>query len=146
MRFFGLGFFVAAAACLSGCGQQPATNAIGHHDGRYLGIGVYPAGDLWPRMVAANRPADAAAATADDDAQIIVVVDSNTGEIRQCGNLSGHCIGMNPWAGALGSGQSAPVALNAHAADLDHAAEVGDSSGAAVNAADAAPATRTGRR
>ena len=65
-----------------------------------LGIGIYPAG----RDVAAAGRAPTAAADAcrarrcDDDEQVIVVVDSQTGEIRQCGNLSGHCIGMNPWA------------------------------------------------
>jgi hypothetical protein len=145
MRLFGLGFFIVASACLSGCGQQPATNTVDHHGGRYLGIGVYQAGTLWSHMVAANRPANGPAATVADDEQVIVVVDSNTGEIRQCGNFTGHCIGMNPWTNALGQGQAAPVPLEAHAGDLAPAAEDG-SHHAAVNAADAAYPSRTGRR
>jgi hypothetical protein len=146
MRLFGLSFFIVAATCLSGCGQQAATNSVGHHGGRYLGIGVYQAGALWSRMVAANPPANGPAATVADDEQVIVVVDSNTGEIRQCGNFTGHCIRMNPWENALGQGQAAPVPLEAHAGDLGPPAEGDDSQNAAVNAADAAPATRTRRR
>jgi hypothetical protein len=46
-----------------------------------------------------------------DDQAIIVVVDSATGEIRSCGDLSGYCIGQNPWKKPLASGQGAPVAL-----------------------------------
>jgi hypothetical protein len=113
------------AACLSACGQQPAynaTEATEHHGGRYLGIGVYPASDLWQHLAAPSRSADPHAATLEDDTQVIVIVDSNSGEIRQCGNMSGHCIGMNPWAAALGQGRAAPVALDAHQADLDREA------------------------
>jgi hypothetical protein len=122
------------AACLSGCGQQPAYNtseATAHHGGRYLGIGLYPVSDLWHHVAAPHRGADPHAATLEDDTQVIVIVDSNSGEIRQCGNLSGHCIGMNPWAAALGQGQAAPVALDTHQADLDREAR---------EAADPAPA------
>jgi hypothetical protein len=46
-------------------------------------------------------------------------VDSQTGEIRQCGNLSGHCIRMNPWEAR----QSPPARVVEHQADLDRAAE-----------------------
>ena len=74
-------------------------------------------------MAATNRARDAAAANLGDDDHVIVVVDSRTGEIRQCGNYSGHCIGMNPWAGPLGQGQAAPVPLTKHAADLAREAE-----------------------
>ena len=118
----------AAAACNS-------TEATEHHGGRYLGIGVYQAGILWSHLVAASRPPNTPAATIADDEQVIVVVDSNTGEIRQCGNFSGHCIGMNPWANALGQGQAAPVDLNAHAADLDRAAAENGRRSRGLNAA-----------
>jgi hypothetical protein len=91
-------------------------------------------------MTAAGRPGNPAAATTADDSQIIVVVDSNSGEIRQCGNLSGHCIGMNPWANALGQDRAAPVALDAHEIDLTRAEN------AAANAAQAASEARPSRR
>lgn len=144
MRFFGLSFFFfVAAACLSGCGRTPATGPVAPHGGRYFGIGVYQAGQLWSRMAAA-RPANGPAATIADDDEIIVVVDSNTGEIRQCGNLSGHCIGMNPWTGALARGQAAPVELNAHAAELDRATAFNAATDAEMDeaASRAAPARR----
>jgi hypothetical protein len=137
------------AACLSGCGQQPANNATeptAHHGGRYLGIGVYPASDLWQHLAAPNRSADPHAATLEDDTQLIVVVDSNSGEIRQCGNMSGHCIGMNPWAAALGQGRAAPVALDAHQADLDREARENNAASNAAVEDVAAHATRSRRR
>jgi hypothetical protein len=121
MRLFGFGFLVIAVTAVSACNSSPATNssAAAHGgSGRYLGIGVYPASDLWQHLAATDRPRDAAAATLADDTELIVVVDSNSGEIRQCGNLSGHCIGMNPWAAPLGQGRAAPVALDQHMADL----------------------------
>jgi len=148
MQRFGPGFLLFAPF-LSGCGQQPAYNATQtaqHHGGRYLGIGVYPASELWPHLAAPDRNADPHAATLEDDTQLIVVVDSNSGEIRQCGNMSGHCIGMNPWDAALGQGRAAPVALDAHQADLDREAR---ENSAATNAAVedvSARATRSRRR
>ena len=117
MRYRSTGLLIVA--CLGGCGSAPDQPGASHHGGRYLGIGVYQAGRLWSRMVTANRPVDAAAANTDDDEQVIVVVDSRTGEVRQCGNLTGYCIGMNPWTGP--SGQAAPVRLRQHAADLEAA-------------------------
>jgi hypothetical protein len=62
--------------------------------------------------------ASEARANVDDDDKIIVVIDSHTGEIRQCGNLSGFCIGMNPWTQALSASQQGPVNLTQHASDL----------------------------
>ena len=137
------------ASCLSGCNQTPvdnySTEATGHRGGRYLGIGVYPASDLWQHLAPPNRNADPHAATLEDDTQLIVVVDSNSGEIRQCGNMSGHCIGMNPWAAALGQGRAAPVTLGAHQADLDREArEAADRDAEAIT--NAAPAARTRHR
>lgn len=133
MQRFGSGFLFIAAF-LPGCGQQPAHNAIepSEHHGRFLGIGVYPASDLWQHLAARDRSTDPHAATLADDTQLIVVVDSNSGEIRQCGNMSGHCIGINPWAAALGQGRAAPVTLDAHQSDLDSEAR---ENGAASNLA-----------
>ena len=129
-------FPLILAACLTGCNQTPAynnsTEPTEHRGGRYLGIGVYPVSELWQHLAPPDRSPDPHAATLQDDTQLIVVVDSNSGEIRQCGNMTGHCIGMNPWAAALGQGRAAPVALDAHQADLDREAR---ENSAATNAA-----------
>ena len=123
MRNFGSIAVLLSTAALVACGQAPNVSAAAEHRGRYHGIGTYAAGRMWSRMVAADRPASSAAAGLADDEQVIVVVDSQTGEVRQCGNLTGHCIGMNPWSAPLGQGQGAPVNLTEHAADLDRADE-----------------------
>lgn len=85
-------------------------------------------------MVQQGKPRDAASATTADDEHIIVVVDSQTGEIRQCGDYSGQCISMNPWTKTILPEQAAPVKLTKHAADL--AAEANE---AEANEAEAAP-------
>ena len=105
--------------CLAGCGDRPDSDPGPHRNGRYHGIGIYAPGPLWERLADAGRSGDPRAATLRDDDEVIVVVDSQTGEIRQCGNLSGHCIRMNPWAAR----PSPPVNLIEHEADLDRAAE-----------------------
>jgi hypothetical protein len=114
MKSWAVGAAGVVAACgLAGCGAHPARTAS--HHGRYVGIGAYSAGALWSKMAVANPPRDPSAAKTADDEHVIVVVDSDTGEIRQCGDLSGYCIGMNPWAKPLSPSQGAPVALTAHA-------------------------------
>ncbi len=50
------------------------------------------ADQLWIRAL----PKVAGKAGLADDEQVIVVVDSDTGEIRQCGALSGYCVGLRP--------------------------------------------------
>ena len=132
MRNLGSIAALVAAACLGGCGDAPNDIAGADHRGRYHGIGTYAAGRMWSRMVATERFVQPAAANLADDEQIIVVVDGQTGEVRQCGNLSGHCIAMNPWTGPLAEGRAVPVNLTEHAADLDRTAEVD------ANAAEAA--------
>ncbi|TMJ19235.1 MAG: hypothetical protein E6G92_05390 [Alphaproteobacteria bacterium] len=102
---------------LAGCDGRPDSGSGPRHGGRYQGIGTYPAGTLWSRQQA-DRSRDPASATIADDEQVIVVVDSSTGEVRQCGNLSGYCIRTNPWSGA-----AAPARLTAHAADVAREAE-----------------------
>jgi hypothetical protein len=62
MRLFGFGFLVIAVTAVSACNSSPATNssAAAHGgSGRYLGIGVYPASDLWQHLAATDRPRDA---------------------------------------------------------------------------------------
>ena len=116
-----------AALLLGACqkkAETPATGLFGGNGprGRYVGVGFYNPGQMWvhlkPALAPAEPSADPGAATLADDEQIIVVMDSATGEFRQCGNLSGHCIGFNPWAKPLGVAQSAPVQLLKHAQQL----------------------------
>ena len=150
MRGIGPGSALLAALSVGACDSATESSPLTGQHGRYIGIGVYAAGEIWSRMAAANPSRDEAAANLRDDDHVIVVVDSRTGEIRQCGNYSGHCIGMNPWAGALGQGQAAPVPLTKHAADLAREADqqgrpVAEAVGpvaAEANAAEAAPAPR----
>jgi hypothetical protein len=107
-----------AAIGLSGCSKKIEAIFGGGGHGRYQGVGLYPAGEIWSQMVVAEPPKDTAASRTNDDEQVIVVIDSTTGELRQCGNVSGHCIGMNPWSKALGSSQMAPIPLGKHADQL----------------------------
>lgn len=127
MRLFGLPLLVA---CLCACGNAPEARQSDRHGGRYVGIGIYNSGEMWQRIVAASRSEDRGAATLRDDEQVIVVVDSRTGEVRQCGNLSGHCIRMNPWSGQ----QAVPVSLTEHAADIDTAENAASEAEPAANA------------
>jgi hypothetical protein len=98
---------------LAACGSAPE-HGDASHGGRYLGIGVFSVGELWSKMAGGRAAPDAASATIEDDEHVIVVVDSKTGEIRECGDLSGRCISMNPWTSASGE---APVRLTKHAPD-----------------------------
>ena len=116
---------IAAAVSLTACQNQAATDSEPHRgSGRYFGIGIYSADQLWSRIVGASKNSDAAKARLDDDSQIIVVVDSHTGEVRQCGNMSGYCVSMNPWTSKIGPQQGTPVGLREHAAKLQNKAEL----------------------
>ncbi len=74
---------------------------------------------MWKQVAANAAPNDPAAAKLDDDGEIIVVVDSQTGEVRQCGNMTGYCVGMSPWSTALATAQTAPLHVGKHAAQLN---------------------------
>jgi hypothetical protein len=129
----------AAIALLTLAGCKPATTsdaAAGVDDSwagwfaphnRYTGVGVYNVGPGWSRLVVAHPPKDPAAARISDDEHVIVVVDGKTGELRQCGDLSGYCIGMKPWATALPPGQVAPAPLTAPAPPQAEAAAAASS-------------------
>jgi hypothetical protein len=118
---FGL---LAASILLTSCSKSPdAAPAGARSPGRFAGIGVFDAGRLWAQMAGPDDKADPAAAKLADDEHIIVVLDSHTGEVRQCGDHSGYCVAMNPWAGPDSSARSLPVRLRKHAADLEAEAQ-----------------------
>jgi hypothetical protein len=104
---------------LAGCQKSTANDNSGSGRGRYIGVGVYAPGRMWRQIARSGPSADAAVATIKDDEQVIVSVDSTTGELRQCGNMSGFCTTMNPWANALPSARHAPTTLVKHAELLD---------------------------
>jgi len=105
-------------AVLGSCTKSvDANTSATRAQGRYLGIGIYDAGELWSKLAAVKPAKTETEARMADDNAIIVVVDSKTGEVRQCGNLSGACIAMHPWGQPAAAGFSAPVALTGHAGD-----------------------------
>jgi len=112
-------FVATAGLVLTGCSRSELTGSgPGHGAGRYAGVGLYQADRMWKQLVG-PAPKEAGAARIADDSYVIVAIDSRTGELRQCGNLSGHCIGMNPWSTALTQAHLAPASLAKHAEQLD---------------------------
>jgi hypothetical protein len=97
--------------CLTGCKGPGEPSSAEHDHGRYVGVGIYAPQAQWSKMTAAQQANAAPAARPIDDEAIIVVVDSTTGEVRECGDLSGYCVGYNPWRTPLSPGQTAPVSL-----------------------------------
>jgi len=80
----------------------------------YVGVGIYSPSLAWQRMVEASAqttPSPALARKVDDQV-VIVVQNSRTGDIRACGDMTGYCVGMNPWAKP--PGQLTPVSLTDH--------------------------------
>jgi hypothetical protein len=107
---------VVACTPLAACERaNDGLGGSGVSRGRYVGVGHYSPGQMWTQIAGVPSSKDPAAARPDDDEQVIIVMDSLTGEVRQCGNLSGRCVGLNPWSkGAAG----APIALMKHAEEL----------------------------
>ncbi|MDR3512221.1 MAG: hypothetical protein P4L73_11345 [Caulobacteraceae bacterium] len=121
MKSRAFGCVAFAAICLAGCHPKTAeeaasgnVNLFGIHHGRFVGLGIYAPQEPWTKMVDAARPTDSPAAKTIDDQAIFVVVDSQTGELRACGDLSGYCIGMNPWKRPLTTAQTVPIILTEH--------------------------------
>ena len=104
-----------AVGVLAGCGRGQAVDASGEAHGRYAGVGLYSPTRAWSRLAANQAPKTPTTATPLDDQVIIVVEDSRTGELRACGDLTGYCIGMNPWKTALAGAQLAPLNMTQHA-------------------------------
>lgn len=114
---------VLALTGLAACSKQTESGTgIPDRVGRYTGVGIYSADRLWAQLEQDPAP-DGRSARLADDSYVVVVVDSHTGELRQCGNLSGHCIGMNPWSRPLAAPQRTPAPLIKHAADLEAEAD-----------------------
>ena len=119
MKVLSVGLALLAVLCLTGCNKRTTATVLGvfddlGHHGHYAGVGIYAPNEAWTKVAAAGQPAGPAAATIDDQA-IIVVVNSDTGELRACGDLSGYCVGMNPWDKPLAPSGHTPIALTGHA-------------------------------
>jgi len=113
-----IGMVMILGLAVAGCSAptEPTPSMAAH--GRYVGIGVYQAGALWAKMALSGAAKDPSRATTQDDEHIIVVVDSQTGEVRECGDYSGLCASLSPWTQAIATPQKAPVTLTKHLADL----------------------------
>ena len=124
-RWLLIGVAGMVVVAVGGCKKNAASDTgwfglssdQGH--GRYAGIGIYSPGPEWAKMIAAQQPQDTPAARLVDDSAVIVVVDSHTGEVRGCGDMTGYCVGMNPWKAPLPASQLAPVSLTDHAKASD---------------------------
>ncbi len=120
-----LGLFAALGLAACEKPRPAATPAL--QAARYIGVGTYSPGRLWMRIIHPDSK-DLAAARLSDDDQVIVVVDTQTGEVRQCGNLSGFCVAMNPWDKP--AAQSAPAPMQQHEIRLPEVSiESGDAEG-----------------
>ena len=110
---------LASALLVSGCDRAPSSSgsAGAEGKGRYSGIGIYEAGRLWSQVKVDPATPTAGRAGLADDEHVIVVVDSRSGEVRQCGDHSGICVAMNPWSG--GKAITLPAQLNKTAVELD---------------------------
>jgi hypothetical protein len=103
---------------LAGCDRHDAVSGSGPKSpGRYAGIGIVEAGRLWSQAAGVPASKNPAAAKLEDDEHVIIVIDSHTGEVRQCGDHSGYCVAMNPWTGTAPRA-STPVKLTKHMVDL----------------------------
>jgi hypothetical protein len=78
----------------------------------YVGVGIYTPSLAWQRLVEASAQPNAALARKVDDQVVIVVQNSRNGDIRACGDMTGYCVGMNPWARP--PSQLTPVSLTDH--------------------------------
>jgi hypothetical protein len=121
MRQLAMTAAVLALAALASCSKKASDGGggvsawpLGH--GRYFGVGIFQPGRMWLQLAHGPRTGKTAAATLQDDEEVIVVIDSHTGEVRECGNLSGYCISLQPWAAT-----GAAAAVLKHAGQLDEA-------------------------
>ena len=118
-----IGFALCSVAVfsVSACKKMPAGDAGDAGSpasrGRFVGVGIYTPSESWARVALSKASGDVSSARLSDDQAILVVTDSATGDIRACGDMSGYCVGMNPWRKALTQAQQSPVKLTAHQQD-----------------------------
>ena len=92
---------------------------------RFHGVGLYAPQQQWSHLVDAHSSKDERRAKPIDDQIIIVTEDSRTGEVRACGDLTGYCVGMNPWNTPLTGPRRAPVDVTQHVQDMSAAPNAG---------------------
>jgi hypothetical protein len=146
VRLLGLTATIAVIG-VAGCRGEDAQSSSDYR-GRYAGVGIYHPGPAWLKLVPGQSPADAASAKLIDDQAIIVVTDSQTGEIRACGDLTGYCVGMNPWRSSLVKSQIAPARLTDHMTAQwgEPVANTADNAAAAAEPDPAVPAPSKARK
>lgn len=107
----GLLLVAGFASLLASCDRSGTVDASHHRGGRYEGIGIATPGESWSKIADAPKPDSDKAATVRDDDYLIFVTDTQTGEVRECGDHSGFCVKVQPWAK---DAPSAPLALTDH--------------------------------
>ena len=159
MKYWAMICVATMAAALSGCHKKPADTAasdaaaaedaataaeaadqpgflgLGSKHGRYSAVGIYQPGESWSKMIIDQRVQGDPAPPPLDDQAIIVLADSQSGEVRACGDMSGYCVGMNPWKTALTGAQIAPIRLKAQvksAPPADSTVSAGSAAGGPV--------------
>ena len=109
---------LAASGCHKADNAEPMLagdwSLFGGHHGRFVGLGIYSPNDQWTKIADSAQTGDGPKARPIDDQAIYVVIDSATGELRACGDLTGYCIGMNPWKKPLTAAQIVPIELTEH--------------------------------
>ena len=108
---------------LASCGRGWPVDGSSETHGRYAGVGIYAPTSAWTHLAANQSSKTPTTAKSSDDQVIIVVEDSRTGELRACGDLTGYCIGMNPWKTALAGSQFAPLNMTQHMTEHEMVAE-----------------------
>jgi hypothetical protein len=133
---FGLLAIVIGAPSLGGCRQGAVwPNARAAH-GRYVGVGIYTPTAEWRQLIGKQPSSSPGAAQRQDDQVILVTADSTTGELRACGDLSGYCVGFNPWKQPLIATQTSPVPVAAHGLGDAPVANTADNEAAPADAAE----------
>lgn len=113
----------AALLLLIGGCQGEGSMSSRSKNGRYQGIGVATPGAGWTTAADAPKPGKSDAATLSDDDYVVFITDTQTGEVRECGDRSGFCIKLQPWAKPT---PQAPISLTEHKKIADDDALVGN--------------------
>lgn len=112
MRGSSIGLICLSAAMLASCDRSEDYASGRAKSGRYQGIGITTPGEQWTKIAAAPKPGDDKHATLEDDDYVVFVTDSQSGEVRECGNRSGFCVRFQPWQHPA---PPAPLVLTDHA-------------------------------